>query len=196
MPKVGKKLHTSKTGFEVYVVIVKDPASTRISYQFYSISPEGKMSDFITIKRSTLKKAKNALDCLMDWDAYLEVEDIDAIDDAVRKLLSTPADISKPDKATMQELKDAVVDYIIRNTKPMGKDAEVFIDGEHGYIKTTRFNDFVNQYSALGYNRKELLHRLNIMGVLVPLNTERYDILKKIDGKSERFYRFIIPEEV
>jgi hypothetical protein len=132
----------------------------------------------------------------MDWEAFLDTEDIDVIHDKVRKLLSTPADVSKPDKATMQELKDAVDDYIIRNTKPMGKDAEVFIDGEHGYIKTTRFNDFVNQYNELGYNRKELLHRLNIMGVLVPLNSGRYDILKKIDGKPERFYKFVMSGEV
>ena len=71
---------------------------------------------------------------------------------------------------------------------------DVYIENDKGYMKTTCLKNFVNEYSDLGYSRKEILENLKMCGLLLYDKDRSYDSQISIDGKKVRFYIILLPK--
>lgn len=198
MKKLGSLLYTSSCGYEVYGVIMRDASSKRLSLDIYIISPNGEMSDIVTISRKDIyTKEKSFLDFFYDVEGDFGREDIDKIKTVVKDFIKKSVNVEAlQNKATIAEIHHAVCSYIRMNAEELedNSQAEVFIKDNFGYILTSQMDRFVSENKELGYKRVDILKRLKILGALQPGNNRPYDALVSVGGEKRRYYKIELTE--
>ena len=198
MDRLGKMIYENAWGYEVYMVLLQEKASTRISIELYTVSPEGKMSDTISIQRQDIMSKKNPLDFFFNLDGDFEQLDIDSIKYAIKQNLGIDKKIDETiqNKYTMDELHQAFSDYIREEAEMLhdNSEADIFIRDGYGYLKTDKIADFIKKHEELGYKKLDILKRLKIMGVLKNGANRPYDIQVSIGGVKKRFYKIQLAE--
>ncbi len=196
MHRLGKRIYKNKNGYEVFVVYMRDAASTRISVEMYTVSPSGVMSDLITVPKHELV-GKKPLSCFLDLDGDFDFNDILKIkDEAVEGLKDANMEPTQ-NKPSLSEIHDTFSSHIRKNAEELkdNPDADIFIRDGYGYIRTDCMDRFVKEHQELGYKRVEILKRLKIMGVLVNSPNRPYDILVSINNTKKRFYKILLADE-
>lgn len=199
MDRLGKMIYENAWGYKVYMVLLQEIASTRISIELYTVSPEGKMSDTISIQRQDIICKKNTLDFFFNLDGDFKQHDIDSIKYAIKQNLGIDRkiDTTIQHKYTMDGLHQAFSDYIRKNAQELydNSEAGIFIKDGYGYLKTDRIADFIKVHEELGYKKLDILKRLKIMGALKNGANRPYDTLVSIGGVKKRFYKIQLAEE-
>ncbi len=196
MHRLGKRIYKNKNGYEVFVVYMRDAASSRISVEMYTVSPSGEMSDLITVPRRDLVGRKS-LDFFLDLDGDFCLDDIVAIkNESVKNLQDAKIETTQT-KSPLDGIHYAFSNYIRKNEKELGKnpDADIFIRDGYGYLRTDCMDKFVREHPELGYKRVEILKRLKIMGVLENSPNRPYDVLISINNSKRRFYKILLADE-
>ncbi len=196
MNKLGKKIYINEKGFEVYVVYMRDAASTRISVEMYTVSPSGEMSDLITVPKHVLV-GKKSLDFFLDLDGDFCLDDIVAIkNEAVKNLQDAKIETTQT-KSPLAGIQNTLSIYIRNNAKELqdNLDADIFIRDGFGYLRTDCMDKFVREHPELGYKRVEILKRLKIMGALENAPNRPYDMLISINNSKRRFYKILLADE-
>lgn len=199
MKKLGTLIHTNSWDYKVYTVIMRDMSSSRVSVELYTVSPDGKMSDIITLPKQHIYTKKNCFDFFLDLDGDFARDDIDKIKMAVVNQIKDESGMeSTQGKATMREIYLAVRQFIDLNKEELGDNpsAPVFVRGNFGYIHTGYMPEFVKQNNELGYKRLEILKRLKIMGALKNGGKRPYDIQVSVGGEKKWFYKIEMEEIV
>lgn len=197
MKRLGKLIYTNSWEYQVWAVLMRDRNSTRVSVELYIVSPDGEMSDIVTITRKDIFTSKNCFSFFYDLLGDFTRDDIDKIKNT---LISMIKDCSKSevvqDKATLCEIHKGITDYVIKNVEDLedNSTASIFIKDGYGYMKTECMDDFVKEYKYLGYKRLEILKRLKIMGALQNGNNRPYDVLVSINGEKYHFYKIKLAE--
>ncbi len=197
MHRLGKRIYKNKKGYVVYVVYMRDAASTRISVEMYTVSPSGEMSDLITVPRRDLI-GKKSLDFFLDLDGDFGLDDIVAIkNEAAKNLKDAKMETSEGKYLPLAGIHYAFSNHIRKNAKESegNPDADIFIRDGYGYLRTDCMDQFVREHPELGYKRVEILKRLKIMGVLVNSPNRPYDILVSINNTKKRFYKILLADE-
>lgn len=200
MDRLGQKIYENAWGYEVYAVLMRDVASTRISTELYTLSPEGEMSDIITMQKQDIFTKKNPLDFFLNLDGDFGRDDIDIIKNALLNMLK------KDDKRVMETVQSkyplsgiyySLSNYIRENAEEFtdNPEADIFIKDKYGYMRTECMDKFVKENSELGYKRVEILKRLKIMGVLKNGANRPYDVQVSIGNVKKRFYKIQLAEE-
>lgn len=198
MNTIGKLIYKNSWGYEVYVAAMRDISSSRVSYEFYTFSPDGEMSDIVTLQRKDAIVKKNAYDFLFNFSGDFARDDIDRIKNIMRDFISKEnCQGTVQVKATMHELYQAVSEYIIENAESLSDSVqpEMFIKDGYGYMRTPCMDNFVKENKELGFKRIEILKRLKIMGVLLPSADRPFDVLVSLDNKKLRYYKIKLPEK-
>ena len=187
----GKEIY-EKNGYVLRMVSKHDASSMRMSVGFFLVAPDGSVSKMTTVKRHDIKFNNSAFDFLIDYIAKFEkkeiVEIINKVKDEVEKM--EPEMYSTV--ATVDEVYQVPCDYIISKATDK-KEKDIYIENGLGHIKTTCLKNFVNEYSDLGYSRKEILENLKMCGLLLCDKDRSYDSQISIDGEKIRFYVILLP---
>ncbi len=196
MHRLGKRIYKNKNGYEVFVVYMRDAASSRISVEMYTVSPSGEMSDLITVPRRDLVGRKS-LDFFLDLDGDFSFDDILKIKDEAVKNLKVVKPESTQNKSSLAGIHDTLSNDIRKNANDLQDhpDADIFIKDGYGYLRTDCMDKFVREHPELGYKRVEILKRLKIMGVLVNSPNRPYDVLISINNTKKRFYKILLADE-
>lgn len=195
---LGTKVHETKQGYAVYAVLNQDISSLRIAVDIYVVTPAGKMSDIMTIKRSSILKGKGWANTFLDMYGEFEQDDIDEIQKQVKELLSKKEQISLgQSRATVEEVHRAISKYIEKNKESLDDNpkANCFVKDKIGYMATNQMDYFIKENAELGYKRLEVLKYLKYLGVLQPADTRAYDTLISLSGEKVRYYKFELAEE-
>lgn len=202
MQKLGQLLYTNSWDYKVYGVVMRDINSKRVSLDIYVVSPEGEMSDIITIPRKDIyARKKSALDVLFDLEGQFEREDIDKMKNIVQDIMKSDKNVEMlQNRATLEEIHVAVSNYIRKNAEDLEDNpyAEIFIRDGFGYMVTTKMDEFIKINAELGYKRLEVLKRLKIMGALQTGKNRPYDILVSVKREKRHYYKIElagIPQE-
>lgn len=201
MNRLGVKIYENAWGYEVYAVFMRDISNKRVSVELYILSPEGEMSDLMTVTKCDFVTKRNCLDFLINQEGSFTRDDIDGIKYEISNVLKK-GNISLVDtqnKATMQEIYRALTAYIEENAEELtdNPNASIFIRDNYGYMETKVMNAFVKaNKEELGFSRIDILKRLKIMGVLLPAKDRPYDMPMKIEGRQIKCYRVVMPEKV
>ncbi|ODR36376.1 hypothetical protein [Eisenbergiella tayi] len=200
MNRLGIKVFENAWGYEVFVVFMRDISSKRVSVEVYIMSPEGEMSDLMSVKICDFVTKRNCLDFLFSQEGSFTRDDIDNIKCQIASLIKKEKTsfVDTQDKATMQEIYRALTAYIEENAEELtdNPNAQIFIRDNCGYMETKVMNAFVKAYKEeLGFSRIEILKRLKIMGVLLPAKDRPYDMPIKIEGRQLKCYRIVMPEK-
>ncbi len=196
MNKLGKKIYINKNGYEVFVVYMRDAASTRISAEMYTVSPSGEMSDLITVPKHDLV-GKKPLTCFLDLDGDFDFNDILNIKAKAVEGLSDAQKESTLNKSPLAGIHVTFSRHIRKNAEELqdNPDADIFIKGGYGYLRTDCMDKFVREHPELGYKRVEILKRLKIMGALENAPNRPYDMLISINNVKKRFYKVLLADE-
>ena len=196
--RVGKWLYTNDWMYEAYVAITQEMSSKRVSFDFYTISPDGEMSDIISVKRSDIFGKANSLDFFIDMDGDFSRDDVLNIKGALTDLLfdNKKYRMDVQAKATMEEIHKAISKYMLIHEEDLGEgSAKIFVLGNYGYMLTTEMEEFMKVYKEkLGFKRVEVLKRLKIMGKLDVGKNRSYDIQVSINGRKLKYYKILLAE--
>lgn len=198
MERLGTKIYENSWEYKVFVVIMRDKNSQRIKVVIYIVTPDGRMSDMITIPRMKIFTNKKAFDFLYDLEGDFGRDDVEKIKYAIVAMLK---DFGKKEiiqeKATIEEIHEAVSEYIRINAEELQDNpgADVFINGGYGFMATPVMDDFIKSYKDLGYNRQEVLKRLKIMGALAYGKNRPYDTTVSIGGEKRHVYKILLAKE-
>lgn len=200
MNRLGVKIYENAWGYEVYAVFMRDISSMRVSIELYILSPEGEMSDLMTVKICDFVTKRNCMDFLFSQEGSFTRDDIDSIKCQIASLIKKEKNsfVDTQNKATMQEIYRALTAYIEENAEELtdNPNASIFIRDNYGYMETKVMNAFVKAYKEeLGFSRIDILKRLKIMGVLLPAKDRPYDMPMKIEGRQIKCYRVVMPEK-
>lgn len=200
MDRLGKLIYKNAWEYEVYAVLMRDVASTRISTELYTVSPSGEMSDIMTVQKQDIITKKNPLDFFLNLDGDFGRDDIDVIKNVVFEMLrgdkrSVMQTIQI--KSPLSGIHYSLSDYVRKNAEELtdNPEADIFIKDGYGYMRTECIDAFIKENSELGYKRIEILKRLKIMGVLKNGANRPYDIQVSIGGVKKRFYKIQLAEE-
>lgn len=203
MENLGTKLHTNDWDYKVMGVLTMDKSSRRMSIDTYIISPNGNMSDIITVTRKDFYTKINSLDFLFDMEGHFGRDDIEAVRGEIANLFKVEAEVSPvqlQSKATLEEIHRAVTEFVMEEEENLEDNmgADVFIKEDCGYILTEKMDEFVKKYGKeLGYTKRvDVLKRLKIMGALQNGNNRPYDVLISRNGIKQRFYKIELADEV
>ncbi|MCM1101155.1 MAG: hypothetical protein NC398_07195 [Acetatifactor muris] len=199
MTRLGEMIYENDFEYKVYAVSMRDNATTRISIEIYIVSPEGEMSDLITIQKKDIYTKKNWADVFRGLEADFSRDDIDSIKMKIMDFIKKRYGTSFQSRETLDGLHKAVSSYIRKNEKcshpkDKGSVTGIFIKGNYGYIDSYMLDDFVKEHKHVGYKRLEILKRLKIMGALNSPDG-RNDVLVSIGGEKRRFYKILLAEE-
>ncbi len=196
MKKYGKEILCREGGEKLFFVKLRDTATSRVSYGFYTVNSQGEMSCIIKVKRSDILVKTAPLDFLLDLDLFLEKKEIELILEELKVEISDTNMVDTCSRMTISDIYNGVVEFIKENKTKKGAESTVFVEKGFGYVETKTFDMYVcNNKNELSASRKEILENLKIMGVLKPDRTRPYDVLKKIDGTLRRFYQFELPDK-
>lgn len=198
MKKLGTTIHTNKWGYSVNAVVLRDKNSKRVSVEIYVVTPDGSMSDIITIPKKNVYAKKNYLDFMYDMEGMFTHDDITRLRPVIQNLLQNDnAMITVQDKATLDELHGAISTYIREEAEELSDnaDCDIFIKGAYGYMTTAKLEEFCKKHKLLGYKRLEILKRLKIMGALQNGKDRPYDTLVSIRGVKRHFYKIELAEQ-
>lgn len=198
MERLGKKIYENSWGYKVFTVVMRDKSSQRITVVMYIVTPDDKMSDMINIPRMKIFTSKKTFDFLYDMEGDFGRDDVEKIKGAVISLLKNYGDKDMVQtKSTMEEIHEAVSKYIRINAEELqdNPEADVFINGDYGFMSTPVMDDFIKEYKDLGYNRQEVLKRLKIMGALAYGKNRPYDTTVSIEGEKRRVYKILLAKE-
>lgn len=200
MDRLGKMIYKNTREYEVYALIMRDVASTRISIELYTQSPAGEMSDIMTVQRQDIFRKKNPLDFFLNLDGDFGRDDIDVIKNALLDMLrANEKDTIQTiqTKYSLSGIHDSLSNYIRENAEELtdNPEANIFIKDGYGYMRTECMDAFVKENSELGYKRVEILKRLKIMGALKNGTNRPYDIQVSIGSVKKRFYKIQLAEE-
>lgn len=200
MNRLGQMIYENAWGYEVYAVLMRDVASTRISTELYTVSPSGEMSDIMTVQKQDIMTKKNPLDFFLNLDGDFGRDDIDVIKNVVfdmlrgdKKSVMQTVQIKSP----LSGIHYSLSDHIRKNAEELtdNHEADIFIKDGYGYMRTECMDEFVKENKELGYKRIEILKRLKIMGVLKNGANRPYDVQVSIGGVKKRFYKIQLAEE-
>jgi hypothetical protein len=197
MNDLGTNIYTNCWGYAVHVAILRDVNSSRVSVDFYTISPAGTMSDLVTLAKKDLITKKNSCDFLFDMDGEFTREDIETVRYKTMSLIASCKDTEKitvQSRATLIELHHSLSEYIRKEAEELDDNpmADVFIKDSFGYFVTSKLDEFLKIEKSLGYKRVEILKRLKIMGVLQNDANRPYDMLISVHGKKRRVYKIAL----
>lgn len=200
MNKLGELIYENDYQYKLYAVTMRDNATTRISFELYIVSPEGEISDLITLQKKDVFTKKNWANVFYGLEADFRRDDIDSIKMKFIDLMENSCyDTSFQSKETLSGLHQLISTYIrehencsheIGDTTVTG----ILIKGNYGYIDSYMLDDFTKEHKHIGYKRLEILKRLKIMGALECTNG-RNDVLVSIGGTKRRFYKVLLAEE-
>lgn len=200
MDRLGKMIYRNAWDYEVFAVLMRDVASTRISAELYTVSPTGEMSDIVTVQKQDIITKKNPLDFFLNLDGDFGRDDIDVIKNEVFNMLrgDKRCDMQTVQtKSPLSGIHFSLSGYIRENAEELTDNPEtrIFIKDGYGYMHTECMDEFVKENSELGYKRIDILKRLKIMGVLKNGANRPYDIQVSIGGVKIRFYKIQLAEE-
>lgn len=187
----GKEIF-KKNGYKLRMVLKHDTSSMRMSVGFFLVAPNGSVSKMTTIKRHNIKFGNSAFDFMLDYVAGFEKKEIVEIIKKVKDEVDIMESEMYSTVATVDEVYQTLCDYIISKATDK-KEKDIYIENGLGHIKTTCLKKFVNEYSDLGYSRKEILENLKMCGLLSYDLDRSYDKQISIDGKKVRFYVIVLP---
>lgn len=182
----------TKNKYDLRMVLKQDTSSMRISVGFFLVAPDGSVSKMTTVKRHDIKFNNSAFDFMLDYIANFEKKEIVEIIKKVKDDVKNMDAEKYSTVATVDEVYQALCDYIISKATDK-KEKDIYIENGLGHIKTTCLKNFVNEYSDLGYSRKEILENLKMCGLLLYDKDRSYDSQISIDGKKVRFYVIVLP---
>lgn len=188
----GKVIY-EKNGYALRMVLKHDTSSMRMSVGFFLVAPDGSVSKMTTVKRHDIKFNNSAFDFLLDYIADFEKKEIVEIIKKVKDEVENMKSEIYSTVATVDEVYQTLCDYIISKVTDK-KEKDIYIENDKGYMKTTCLKNFVNEYSDLGYSRKEILENLKMCGLLLYDKDRSYDSQISIDGKKVRFYIILLPK--
>lgn len=199
MDKLGQMIYRNDFGYEMYAALLRDRATTRISAEIYIVSPEGEMSDLITIQKGDVYTKKKWADVFLGLEADYSRDDIDSIKLKIMNIMKKTPDTNFQSKETLKDMHRILSSYIRENAgHSYEKGGEsllgIFRKGDYGYIDSCMLDEFIKEHKHIGYKRLDILKRLKIMGALAGANG-RKDILVSINGKKRHFYKVLLAEE-
>lgn len=193
MDRLGKKIYTNARGYEVHAVKLCETNSKRMSIMLYTVDPDGRMSEPVTITRKDIIKKKDICDLLYDFEGDFTEDDIKEVKSELQCMLKEGDCCEIQSKATPAELHVAISRYIFDNAEKLDDNpkAEIFIKEGDGYLKTTKIEEFIKEYKeSTGYSkRQDVLKLLKIMGVLKNANNRSYDMVVSMAGEKIRYYK-------
>lgn len=197
MNRLGKLIYENDFEYKVYAVSLKDNATTRISFELYIMSPEGEMSDLITIQKKDIYAKKNWANVFWGLEAGFDRKDIDSIKWNMMKFIKKEPHTCFQSREPLDSLYQIISSYIREKCLHRKGDNTVthtFMKGDYGYMDSYMLEEFVKEYKDVGYKRLEIIKRLKIMGALEGTNG-RNDVLVSIKGKKKRFYKILLAKE-
>jgi len=199
MNRLGEMIYETDFEYKVYAVTMRDNATTRISLEIYIVSPEGEMSDLITIQKKDIYTKKNWADVFCGLEVDLCRDDIDVIKRKISELAKKSATTSFQSREPLSGMHKLVSSYMKENNGQLhekgGKEVVgIFLKENYGYIDSYMLDEFVKEHTHAGYKRLEIIKRLKIMGALEGSNG-RNDVLVSVNGEKRRFYKIQLAEE-
>lgn len=198
MKQLGKVIYENPWGYKVCAVLMRDVASTRISVELYIISPEGNMSDIISVRRSDIITKKRPLDFFYNLEGGFTHDDIDSIRNRIKDILQENGNAeTEQNKRSLNEIHYLLSNFIRQNAEELEDNpkTEIFIKDGYGYMRTGRMTGFLKENFEIGYKRVEILKRLKIMGVLKNGTRRPYDIQVSVGNEKKRFYKVQLAEQ-
>lgn len=199
MNRLGELIYENDFEYKVYAVSLRDNATTRISLEIYIVSPEGALSDLITIQKKDVYTKKNWANVFWGLEADFGRDDIDSIKHKIMKHIKKSPDTCFQSKETPEGLHQLISSYIRENEncsyqKNDETETGILIKDGYGYMDSHMLDEFVKENKHAGYKRLEIIKCLKIMGALVNSNN-RNDVLVSIKGEKRRFYKILLAEE-
>lgn len=197
--RLGEVIFESDFGYKVKAVTMEDKATTRISIDIYIESPEGEMSDLITIQKKDVYTKKNWASVFWGLEADLSRNDIDTIKEKIADIIKRNPSTYFQSRETLKDMYKIFSAYI-RENKDCSYEKEgeiltgIFIRNDYGYIDSQMLDVFVREYKHIGYKRIDIIKRLKIMGVLEGAGG-RNDVLVSVNGKKRRYYKILLTDE-
>lgn len=173
-----------KNDFTIYAYGEKDNSKCTISYCVYLVDPDGGFSTTEVVTRKDIMVKKNPLDFIYNFVGEFDANDIET---ALHNLKRYMKELSiKPrianDKVGTKKMYDKLCKYIKEKQVPNDFN-KIWIEDEHGFIKTTHMDIVVKDLSGLGYNKNEMLKVLDTMGVLI-YNPGKRGCNKKLPNRT------------
>lgn len=199
MNRLGELIHESDFEYKVYAVSMRDNATTRISLEIYIVSPEGSVSDLITIQKKDVYTRKNWADVFWGLEAGFGRDDIDRIKQEIMAILAKGHDTCFQGRETLEGLHRTISSYIRQYAgctyqKDGNAVTGILVRGGYGYMDSFMLDAFVREHKDVGYKRLEIIKRLKIMGALESSGS-RNDMLVSIGGVKRRFYKILLAAE-
>lgn len=197
---LGELIYQNDFDYKLYAVSMRDKATTRISIETYIVSPDGEMSDLITIQKKDIYGKAKWADVFQGLNADFSRDDIDNIKSKLMNFVRQNKNIDVQSRATPAELYRILSDYIrIKDGKEYTntslKVLGAFTKNGYGYIDSHMMEEFIKTHKDMGYKKLDILKRLKVMGVLECAKNRPYDVLVSIGGKKRRFYKILLEKE-
>jgi len=181
-----------KGEYKVYAAREREVSKQRLSVKVFVETPEGDLSEIVTVPRRAVYKRKNWCDFMLDMAGDFDEEDILVIQDEIRTVIEGKENEEIGQKrATFMEVYQALSDYL-RNVE-----SELVLKnkGDECAVKRGIFEAFIRENRELKYNVDELLEILKYRGYLVVGKNRPYDNQITVNGKKERCYIVKLAEE-
>ncbi len=105
--KDGNKKEVAN-GYKIYVTMGLERTSMRISAKLYLVTRDNRISDPITVQRSTVICSKGWAKPLYDWEAMLSNNDINDIIDKMRDYIDKEPSVLFEEKEPAEEIREKI----------------------------------------------------------------------------------------
>lgn len=198
MKQLGKVLYENDWGYKVCAVLLRDVASMRISIELYILSPQGEMSDIVSVRRSDINTKKKPLDFIFNFEGGFTRDEIAIIRNKVKELFQENENAeTEQNGCSLNEIHCMISEFIRQRAYGLEDNpkTEIFVKDGFGYMRTDKMTGFLKENPEIGYKRVEILKRLKIMGVLKNGTQRPYDIQVSVGNEKKRFYKVQLAEQ-
>ena len=191
--KDGNKKEVAN-GYKIYVTMGLERTSMRISAKLYLVTRDNRISDPITVQRSTVICSKGWAKPLYDWEAMLSNNDINDIIDKMRDYIDKEPSVLFEEKEPADEVREKISACIHQEAGKEGMSQLVAVQGKYGCIRTMYMDEFLKD-AKVGRKRKEVLDIFRVRGWL-DTDKGRYDKTMRLDGgQPAKYYRILLEDE-
>ena len=181
-------------GYRIYATMGMERASMRISVNLYLVTRDNRISDPITVQRSTVICSKGWVKPLYDWEAMLGDDDVNAIIKEMGKYIDKEPSVLFEEKEPADEVREKISACIHQEAGKEELSQLVSIQGKYGCVRTTYMDEFLKD-AKVGRKRKEVLDIFRVRGWL-DTDKGRYDKTMRLDGgQPAKYYRILLEDE-
>lgn len=181
-------------GYRIYAMMGMERTSMRISAKLYLVTRDNRISDPITVQRSTVMCSKGWAKPLYDWEAMLSHDDVNDIIDEMKNYIDKEPFVLFEEKDSAEEVREKISACIHQEAGKEELSQLVSIQGKYGCIRTTYMDGFLKD-AKVGRKRKEVLDIFKVRGWL-DTDKGRYDKTIRLDGgQPAKYYRILLEDE-